>query len=136
MDDMLGKPRRRDHRCGNCIFWAANPSGLTGVCEIGDHQPLIGFDGNGVDTDQGFRTTPDSYCDQQVPIPPPGPTCPKCGTPTCEGYGLAGGGLGAYVHCSADACDYFEKFPEFGEAARDGINDPDFKPSDTSTMES
>lgn len=107
---VLGEPRRRVHRCGNCILWSVNPGGLTGICEIGENQPLIGFDGNGVDTDAGFRTTPETYCNHQVPIPPPGPPCPKCGAETYEGFGLAGGGYGAYAGCTAEGCDYFEKW--------------------------
>lgn len=114
-DSLLGKPRRKVHRCGNCILWQVRPEGMTGICEIGEHQPLIGFDGNGVDTDEGFRTTPDTYCDHQVPIPPPGPPCPKCGEPTIEGFGLAGGGYGAYEYCVADGCDHFFKHEEMPE---------------------
>jgi hypothetical protein len=37
------------------------------------------------------------------------PTCPKCGTPTEGGFGLAGGGYGPYVYCPADGCGYFAK---------------------------
>lgn len=36
-------------------------------------------------------------------------TCPKCGTETQFGFGLAGGGYGPYVACMNDACDFFAK---------------------------
>ena len=112
MSDILGKPRSLAHRCANCTMWGALPGGLTGICEVGDMQPLQGFDGNGVDTDQGFRTTPETYCDFQAPIPPPGPPCPKCGSPLHQGYGLAGGGMGAYEMCEAEGCGHFEKWQD------------------------
>ena len=32
--------------------------------------------------------------------------CPQCGGNLQHGYGLAGGGIGAYRYCSNDACDY------------------------------
>lgn len=36
--------------------------------------------------------------------------CPKCGWGVVEhGYGLAGGGIGAYKYCSNDDCEYFDK---------------------------
>lgn len=35
--------------------------------------------------------------------------CPKCGTETTFGFGLAGGGYGSYVMCQNDACDFFAK---------------------------
>lgn len=35
--------------------------------------------------------------------------CPKCGAPTLPGYGLMGGGIGAYVMCESDDCDFFAK---------------------------
>lgn len=36
--------------------------------------------------------------------------CPKCGTETEPGFGLAGGGYGVYVFCPNEACDgYFAK---------------------------
>ena len=38
--------------------------------------------------------------------------CPKCGSETEMGYGLAGGGIGPYVFCSNTECDYFEKFQD------------------------
>jgi hypothetical protein len=100
----------KTHNCGNCIMWSKPPGSDLGVCEVGDMQPLQGFDGNGVDTDQGFRTTPDTYCDYQVPIPV-GETCPACGQQTLfGGFGLAGGGYGSYVMCDAPACGHFEKW--------------------------
>lgn len=57
----------------------------------------------------------DTYCDHQAPIPPPGPPCPDCGEPTVEGFGLAGGGYGAYEYCEAEGCGYFHKHPEMSE---------------------
>ncbi len=38
--------------------------------------------------------------------------CPTCGKPTEYGYGLMGGGLGPYVLCSGDECDFFAKQQE------------------------
>jgi hypothetical protein len=35
--------------------------------------------------------------------------CPKCGGETEIGYGLMGGGIGTYVACWADGCDFFAK---------------------------
>jgi hypothetical protein len=35
--------------------------------------------------------------------------CPKCGTETIFGYGLNGGGVGTYVMCGEDGCDFFAK---------------------------
>jgi hypothetical protein len=36
--------------------------------------------------------------------------CPKCGSKTLIGYGLAGGGVGVYVACDGDTdCDFFMK---------------------------
>jgi hypothetical protein len=35
--------------------------------------------------------------------------CPKCGSELGQGYGLAGGGIGAYTYCTDDDCDYFDK---------------------------
>lgn len=35
--------------------------------------------------------------------------CPTCGAATEFGYGLAGGGMGVYVYCPTDGCDYFAK---------------------------
>lgn len=111
MSELLGKPRRKVHRCGNCIMWSLPPGHEVGVCEIGDHQPLQGFDGNGVQKDDGaFWTTADTYCDHQVPIPPPGPPCPKCKAPLYQGFGLAGGGYGVYELCETPGCGHFEKW--------------------------
>lgn len=108
---------RRTHRCGNCIMWQ-QPSGReVGVCEVGDMQPLQGFDGNGVQKDDGlFWTTADTYCDHQVPVPPPGPPCPQCGAELHEGFGLLGGGYGAYEVCMAPGCDYIQKWPEMDDS--------------------
>lgn len=40
--------------------------------------------------------------------------CPKCKKLSVEcGYGLAGGGCGPYFFCTAEPCDYFEKFQDF-----------------------
>jgi hypothetical protein len=38
--------------------------------------------------------------------------CPKCGSKTEMGYGLAGGGIGPYVFCTREGCDHFEKFQD------------------------
>ena len=38
--------------------------------------------------------------------------CPRCGAHRQHGYGLMGGGMGAYVFCTSDDCGYFEKTPE------------------------
>lgn len=38
--------------------------------------------------------------------------CPKCGAELEMGYGLAGGGMGPYVFCSNEDCDYFVKFQD------------------------
>jgi hypothetical protein len=35
--------------------------------------------------------------------------CPKCGTETEQGFGLAGGGYGVYVYCPTEGCGYFAK---------------------------
>ncbi len=35
--------------------------------------------------------------------------CPKCGADLISGYGLMGGGIGLYVVCDTDGCDFFEK---------------------------
>lgn len=35
--------------------------------------------------------------------------CPKCGGKVSRGYGLAFGGMGEYVYCDSDACDFFDK---------------------------
>ncbi len=101
----------RVHRCGTCQLWSAPPGETIGNCEIGDEMPAFRFGGHGVHDDtNAFRTTADSFCDMQLPIPPPGPPCPKCGAPIFEGFGLAGGGYGVYQGCTAEGCDYFEKW--------------------------
>lgn len=41
--------------------------------------------------------------------------CPKCGTKTEGGYGLAYGGMGVYVFCPAEGCDYHAKQQEADE---------------------
>lgn len=42
---------------------------------------------------------------------PQGDKCPHCGGPVEVGFGLAGGGYGAYYYC--DKCErVVEKFPE------------------------
>lgn len=42
-----------------------------------------------------------------------GAKCPKCGNHTLEfGYGLCGGGIGAYSFCTTDGCEYFDKTPD------------------------
>lgn len=38
--------------------------------------------------------------------------CPECGAPADTGYGLMGGGIGAYVFCTGDACDWFWKMQD------------------------
>ena len=35
--------------------------------------------------------------------------CPKCGSWIGHGYGLMGGGMGAYKFCNSDECDWFWK---------------------------
>ncbi len=38
--------------------------------------------------------------------------CPKCGSETIFGFGMAGGGYGSYVMCDGekdDGCDFFAK---------------------------
>ena len=37
---------------------------------------------------------------------------PKQDCPLEMGYGLAGGGIGAYAYCTREGCDYFEKWPD------------------------
>ncbi len=106
----------KTHCCATCALWSLPPGREVGVCELGDALPLPGFDGNGVTKDDNaFWTTPESYCDLQAPMPPPGPPCPKCGEPTYSGFGLAGGGYGPYAYCTAEGCDYFEKWQEMDD---------------------
>jgi hypothetical protein len=39
--------------------------------------------------------------------------CPHCGTDLEVGFGLAGGGYGAYLYCPAEECGkYFDKMQE------------------------
>lgn len=98
----------RTHSCGNCIMWSRPEGSHAGICELGDQRTAQGFDGNGVMKDDNqFWTTPETYCDWQSPIPPPGPPCPACAAPLIEGFGLAGGGYGPYEVC--DGCGYFNK---------------------------
>jgi hypothetical protein len=97
-------------------MWSLPVGQEVGVCELGDLQPAQGFEGSGVMMpDGGFYTTANTYCDHQVPIPPPGPPCPQCGEPTMEGFGLMGGGYGAYEACLTPGCGYFHKHPEMPE---------------------
>lgn len=35
--------------------------------------------------------------------------CPKCGGEVTRGYGLMGGGIGEYVFCAGDECEFFAK---------------------------
>lgn len=41
--------------------------------------------------------------------------CPKCGTHIIFGYGMAGGGMGAYQMCCNESCDYFDKTQDSDE---------------------
>lgn len=68
-----------------------------------------------LDAPRVLHRRPDTYCDHQVPIPPPGPPCPRCSQPTVQGFGLAGGGYGAYEYCETPDCGYFSKTQEFPE---------------------
>lgn len=44
--------------------------------------------------------------------------CPHCGTELEAGFGLAGGGYGAYTYCPAEDCGkYFDKTQEPGEGS-------------------
>lgn len=108
----------RTHSCANCIMWSLPAGGDMGVCELhegkaDDPAPATFLPGMGVRLRTGaWETTGDSFCDYQAPIPPPGPPCPKCGAPMFQGYGLAGGGCGAYEFCEAPGCDHFEKWQD------------------------
>ena len=43
--------------------------------------------------------------------------CPHCGTFLEVGFGLAGGGYGAYTYCPADDCGkYFDKTQEHDDS--------------------
>jgi hypothetical protein len=43
--------------------------------------------------------------------------CPHCGTELEVGFGLAGGGYGAYTYCPSEQCGkYFDKTQEHDEA--------------------
>ena len=44
-----------------------------------------------------------------------GAPCPKCGSEVLAGYGLAGGGMGAYEVCNNGDCDFFVKTQDAGE---------------------
>lgn len=49
--------------------------------------------------------------------------CPKCGAKLDFGYGLMGGGVGGYVFCSTDDCDFFVK-----EQDNEGVSEGEEKP--------
>lgn len=106
---------KRVHSCANCIMWSLPPGADMGVCEAhsggpDDPTPPTFVPGMGLRLATGaWQTTSDSFCDYQVPIPPPGPPCPKCKAPTIEGFGLMGGGYGAYEICDTPGCGYFNK---------------------------
>lgn len=109
---------KRTHRCGNCMWWTLAPDADMGICDAyKPHEDPINFiPGMGLHDRKGrWLTTFDSFCDMQTPIPAPGPPCPKCGAPTAQGFGLAGGGYGAYEYCDTPGCGHFEKFEEFPE---------------------
>src|SRR5882672_2540213 len=38
--------------------------------------------------------------------------CPKCGAELEMGYGLAGGGMGPYMYCSNERCNFLQKFQD------------------------
>lgn len=47
-----------------------------------------------------------------IGVPPEDEKCPICKTPLdsdCTGYGLAYGGMGAYMWCANDDCNWFYK---------------------------
>lgn len=48
--------------------------------------------------------------------------CPKCGAENEHGYGLMGGGMGEYVFCSVEWCDFFQKVQD--PSLRDPRVDP------------
>ena len=41
--------------------------------------------------------------------------CPQCGEEVTWGYGCAGGGMGFYVFCTDEHCDYFHKIQDVEE---------------------
>lgn len=110
------------HSCANCVMWSLPLGADMGTCEAhseGEGTPPTFKPGMGLRTADGaWQTTGDSFCDYQVPIPPPGPPCRKCGAPTIQGFGLMGGGYGAYEACEAFDCGHVEKWQEYegGEA--------------------
>lgn len=109
---------KRTHRCGTCLLWSCPVGSEVGACEgysdISTDPP--NFEGVSYrDATGALMTTADCYCDMQAPIPPPGPPCRKCGEPTYQGFGLMGGGYGAYEVCEAPGCGHIEKFEEFPE---------------------
>lgn len=55
---------------------------------------------------------PDADGGEPVDGPDAGDVCPKCGGPLHAGYGFAGGGIGGYLCCLNEDCDYFEKFSD------------------------
>lgn len=71
----------------------------TTVCP---HRPFAANDGNNAFEIRNSSVGPYSG----------GDNCPRCSSPVNTGFGLAGGGFGAYVYCSSEKCNYFEKFPE------------------------
>lgn len=42
--------------------------------------------------------------------------CPKCGSELEMGFGLAGGGYGAYEYCTNEKCNQFTKWQEHDES--------------------
>lgn len=45
--------------------------------------------------------------------------CPKCGSELEMGFGLAGGGYGAYEYCTNEKCNQFTKWQEYEEVKDD-----------------
>lgn len=112
MEALYGGAPKAVHRCGNCILWSCPVGEGVGACEgysdVATDPPA--FRGISYRHATGsFMTTADGYCDMQTPIPPPGPPCPKCGADMVEGFGLMGGGYGAYEACVAPGCGHFTK---------------------------
>jgi hypothetical protein len=54
-----------------------------------------------------------------------GSRCPKCRDAIEDGYGLAGGGFGAYQYCLNEACDWFVKDRECPVCEMVGEHAPD-----------